>query len=234
MASIVKVPPRDLHVERSEADGWIVPISADLVVLTNPLSQTADAVRSVQSQLQRRVLDQGIRSVAILGDSPNCGANIITANLVVACAQTGQRTAVVDADLKGGKQAEIFGIDSHNPGLADWLECEGVTYDVNQYFVPVLANLTVIPAGRGTGLGEPLQQPNLLSVMGYLSRIFDVVVYHAPPATDLANALALAAATERTILIGREQHTRVATLQQLQSLVEQCRGKVEGVILSRF
>jgi len=103
----------------------------------------------------------------------------------------------------------------------------------SQYGHQCFPNLTVIPAGRA-GAHEPLQNPRLVAVIAQLSRIFDAVIYDAPPASDLANALAIAGVVERTFLVGREHRSRVSTLQQLHSLVEQCHGKVEGIILSRF
>jgi Mrp family chromosome partitioning ATPase len=218
---------------RPEGENWVLRASPEIVVLRNPLSHAAEAIRSVQSQLQRQFIDRGIRSFAIVGDDSKCGSSLIAANIAVSCAQAGRRTALVDANLKDPQQFEIFGFSPSDPGLAEWLMCSDFRVNRNKYGHQSFPNLTVIPAGLADA-HEPLQNPRLVAVIAQLSRIFDAVIYDAPPASDLANALAIAGAVERTFLVGREHRTRVSTLQQLHSLVEQCHGKVEGVILSRF
>lgn len=205
-------------------------ISPDVVVLTKPLAEASEAIRRVQSQIQRRLIDQGIRSFAIVGDDLGTGSSFIAANLAVSCAQSGRRTVLVDANLGHPRQSETFGLDAIDPGLADWLESDEHS-DFSRYGSLRLPNLTVVPAGRSSRVTDPLQQARLATIMAQLSRIFDVVICDAPPATDLANSLAIAGIAERTILVGRKHFTRVATLQRLQSLIEQCHGKVEGVVL---
>ena len=209
---------------------WNAKVSADIVVLTKPLAHTSEAIRRVQSQLQRRFIDQGIRSFAIVGDDPRSGSSFVTANLAVSCAQSGRRTVLVDANLGQPRQSQAFGLDPTNPGLADWLESDEYA-DFSRYGSLRLPNLTVIPAGRSSRASDLLQQPRLAGIMAQLSRIFDVVVCDAPPASDLANSLAVAGIAERTVLVGRQHLTHVATLQRLQSLIAQCHGRVEGVIL---
>lgn len=209
---------------------WNARVSSDIVVLTKPLAHTSEAIRRVQSQLQRRFIDQGIRSFAIVGDDPRSGSSFITANLAVSCAQSGRRTVLVDTNLGQQRQSQTFGLDPTSPGLADWLESDEYA-DFTRYGSLRLPNLTVIPAGRSSRASDLLQQPRLASIMAQLSRIFDVVICDAPPASDLANSLAVAGIAERTVLVGRQHLTQVSMLQRLQSLIAQCHGRVEGVIL---
>jgi Mrp family chromosome partitioning ATPase len=209
-------------------------ISREIVVLAEPLSRAADVIRGVQGRLQRQFLDQGIRSFALVGDAPNRGTSYIAANLAVSYAQTGSRTALVDANLNDPRQAELFCLPHQRVGLSDWLAYDQVASDGGGYGLAPLPNLTVVPAGQRSAAGDLLQHPNLISIMAQLNRIFDVVIYDAPPATDLANCIAVAAGAERTIIVGRMQETAIQTVRQLQSLVKQCHGEIGGVILSRF
>jgi Mrp family chromosome partitioning ATPase len=205
-----------------------------IVVISEPLSQAAEAIRNVRSQMQRQSVDLGVRSFAILGDHPASGSSFVAANLAVSFAQTGQRTVLVDTNFVASGQSEFFSIPSNSPGLAEWLTSDDVNRDIGRYGLAPLPNLSLVPAGRCADACEPLQHPSLVAVMTQLYRMFEVIIYDAPPATDLANAVAVAAIAERTILVGREQRTPIASLQQLRSLVENCHGKIEGVILVRF
>jgi tyrosine-protein kinase Etk/Wzc len=219
------------YVRSSKRDDWGF---SQIVVLSEPLSRTAEAIRNARSRIQRQSLDLGIRSFAILGASSECGSSFIAANLAVSFAQTGQRTVLVDTNFATSGQTEFFGIPPNSRGLAEWLTCDDGGRDIGQYGLTPLPNLSLVPAGQCPDASEPLQHPRLVTVMTQLCRMFEVIIYDAPPATDLANAVAVAAIAERTILVGREQRTPIATLQQLQSLIENCHGKVEGVILARF
>ena len=208
-------------------------ISREIAVLVEPLSRAADAIRSVQSRLQRQFLDQGIRSFALVGDADNRGTSLVAANLAVAFAQTGCRTILLDAKFIRPRQAELFCLSPQQHGLADWLATDQPPYDGAGYGYPALPNLIVVPAGQQSA-ADLLQQPKLVSIMSQLSRLFDVVIFDAPPATDLANCIAVTAGAERTIIVARLHETALRTVRQLESLVEQCHGKVEGIILSRF
>lgn len=207
-------------------------MTAEVIVVSDPLSDAAQAIRSFQSRIQRQFLNAGVRSFAILGDASQTGASFLAANLAVACAQSGLRTALIDANLADPRQAEIFGIDPMTPGLADWVGSPDV--DCARFVVAPAPNLFLMPAGTPSQDESLLQQVKVSAIIRQLGRLFDVVIYDIPPATDLANALAVAAAAERTILVGREHHTLVNTLQQLSSLVQQCRGNVAGIVLTQF
>ena len=89
-------------------------LPAKVVAAFNPNSPFVEALRGLRSQLMLRWFDgsPGQTSLAITSVDRGDGKSFITANLGVVFAQLGERTLVIDADLRHPTQNEIFGL--HN------------------------------------------------------------------------------------------------------------------------
>lgn len=211
--------------------GSLVP---ELVISNDPASPTADAIRGIQAQLQETYLSRGIRSFAVVADGPGRGTTFLAANLAVFCAQLGMNTVLVDANFENPRQASLFGIPPDTPGLSDWLVLTGSARHQGQFGVNIFRNFVLVPAGTRNDADLVLQQANLKSIVVDLVRFYEVVIFDSPPASDFAHAMAIAGGSERTLLIGRRGVTLVKDFEELKLRVEQCQGRVAGLIISDF
>lgn len=230
------------HLPSSEGHGesvdvmrqqdWPTLHAPELVILNDPKTLAAEAIRSLYSQLNQKSLPNGRKTFAILADASGRGASFVAANLALAFAQSGYRTALIDANLSKPRLGSLFELDPHVQGLSDWL----VNLDVRRrqrYGATPYRNLSLLPAGTSGG-AELLLNRAMLPVMAELARLFDVVIYDAPDAGEASAAMALAGKADQTILVGRQHATKASALTKLEKQVTECGGTVAGVVLSKF
>ncbi len=91
-------------------------ISSELVSLNQPFSDKAEAFRAIRSQVMMRVFGElpagtaAGRAIAVVSPQSGEGKTYLAANLAVTLAQLGGRTLLVDADLRGPRQHEVFNL----------------------------------------------------------------------------------------------------------------------------
>ena len=74
--------------------------SPDLVAAYQPFSLQVERLRALRGQLMLRWFSIGHKALAITGIHPGDGASYLAANLAVVFSQLGERTLLIDADLR--------------------------------------------------------------------------------------------------------------------------------------
>ena len=93
--------------------------ASELVVAQEPFHPRAEELRALRTQLLMRWSKAEVkhRMLAIVSPGPNEGRSYVAANLAVAFSQLGERTLLIDADLRAPRQHLIFNV-SDRVGLA--------------------------------------------------------------------------------------------------------------------
>lgn len=115
----------------------------ELVTLNKPFGVQAESFRAIRSQIMMRLFNEGQERHAIAVVSPDSGdgKTFFAANLAVTLAQLGGRTLLVDADLRGPRQHQVFGI-SNNAGLSGILSGRAESKVIQQVAgVPMLSSM---------------------------------------------------------------------------------------------
>ena len=115
-------------------------------MLNQPFGHQAEAVRAIRSQILMRTQgDKGQRRpLAVCSPDSGDGKTYFCANLAVALAQLGGKVVVIDADMRGARLDQVFGVTG-GAGLSGVLSGRGVKGIVKS--VPGIPNLYVIPVG---------------------------------------------------------------------------------------
>jgi capsular exopolysaccharide synthesis family protein len=164
---------------------------------------------------------QGQRSAVVLVMSSRSqeGKSTLATNLAISVAKVGIRTTLVDADLRGGALASMFGLDSELPGLAEGvagLSIEDAAVDVG------IDNLKVLPAGvRPPNPNELLASSRMKATIKRMTRGNKLVVLDAPPAI-VADGFELLDSVDLVVVVVRAgvSHRRemVSLLERLHQL----------------
>ena len=121
-------------------------VARELVVAADPFGAQAERFRELRSRLLLEALPESApSSLAVLSAHPGEGRTYIAANLAVAFSQLGQRTLLIDADLRGGRLERLLDADTAT-GLSHVLAGFADAGDALQRVTP-LANLWFMPAG---------------------------------------------------------------------------------------
>lgn len=158
-----------------------------LIAQAEPQSPSAEAYRSLRTNLQFLSAENPKKSFVFTSSSPYEGKSTTAANLAIVLADAGHRVALIDADLRKPRVAALLGVEGA-VGLTDLLIGK-VTYD-EVLLKTGRKQLFVLPAGRiPPNPSELLGSVAMDHVIETLSSHFDYVIIDAPPilvATDAA------------------------------------------------
>jgi chain length determinant protein tyrosine kinase EpsG len=207
----------DLHhaVARQFDYPYLIPgegagISEELVVAYAPHHPRAEELRSLRTQLLVRWHNAGIRQrmLAIVSPGPREGRSYVAANLAVVLSQLGERTLLIDGDLRSPRQHRIFNT-SGSIGLSSILAGRADRRAVVR--VPGFDALALLPAGaRPPNPQELLLRPAFGTLIEDLAADFDNILFDTPPAMACADAQILALRAGSAIVLTRKNRTRLA------------------------
>jgi len=193
----------------------------------------AESYRSLRSALLFLPLDNGARPKVILITSaqPNEGKSTIAANLSKTLALGGSRVLLIDADLRRGHLHDMLGLH-RSPGLADLLREPGGPAVVQSNSV---ANLSFIARGSA-GLSNPgdlFIGPDFEKSISRWRQEYDYIIIDTSPVFAADDATTLAPKVDGTLLVVRNQFSRLRVVREALQLLEQRQARVLGLIYNR-
>jgi receptor protein-tyrosine kinase len=185
-------------------------LSSQLVAAYKPFSRIGESLRAVRSQLMLRWLnaDAAHKVIAVVSAGKGEGRSFIAANLAIVFAQQGQRTLLLDADLRAGPtsgQHSLFKLGK-STGLSGILaDRAGLEVALP---VPSLPGLTVLPVGAvPPNPQELLGRPEFGQLLGKASQQFDVIIIDTPAGGDFADAEIIAARAGAALVVARKNQS---------------------------
>lgn len=210
-------------------------LSPELVALNQPFSAQAESFRAIRSQLMMRVFNEHQeprRALAVVSPNSGDGKTFFAANLAVTLAQLGGRTLIIDADLRGPRQNEVFNL-SNKSGLSGILSGRVESQVVQQ--VPGVPSLFLLPVGiTPPNPLELVERPAFGLLMRELISKFDHVVVDTPAAQYGADATVIAARCGAALVLARKDESRVGDLEYLVADLGQSTPVLAGVIVNEF
>ena len=208
--------------------------SADLVLLTQPHSAQAEALRGIRGQVVRRMGRAAgrRRTLAVVSPEPGDGKTFLVANLGVALAQTGARTLIVDADMRGPRMQEIFKLHGRH-GLSSALIGRADGQVVHS--VAAVPGLYVLPCGiTPPNPLELIECAAFRSLMENLPQHFEHVLVDTPAIAYGADAIAIADRCRASLLVGRRNRSGMAALRHVAGELDQDPDGFVGMIVNDF
>ena len=186
------------------------PVSDELVAAYQPFSPRVEQLRAIRSQLMLRWFDKAeLRQVlTVVGAGRHDGRSYLAANLAVVFSQLGERTLLVDGDLRTPRQHELFFLEN-KVGLSTVLS--GRSREEAIVRIPDLAGLCVLPAGPVPP--NPLELLNRLNFDEFMIQVkasFDVVIIDTPALSVGEDGAMMAVRTGAALAVARTGKTRMA------------------------
>lgn len=209
-------------------------INSELVVAHQPFHRRAEEVRALRTQLLIRWTNGSAKQRVLTVVSPGSreGRTYVAANLAVAFAQLGERTLLIDADLRAPRQHEVFGIPNR-VGLSAVLSGRADGSAVVP--LPEYGRLSVLPAGAIPPNPQELLSRRSLGILLHELRAgFDVIFIDTPPAAAYADAQCVAFRAGSALVVNRKDHTRVADTHGVVKELSEAGTHVVGAVLNAF
>jgi receptor protein-tyrosine kinase len=203
----------------------------ELVAAYDPNSKQVEAFRALRSQLMLRWFapEPERRALAVVSAERGAGRSYLAANLAIVFSQLGEKTLLVDADLRHPRQHQLFGLENTH-GLSTVLS-ERVEGAIQR--VPALVDLSVVTAGP-----VPPNPQELLSRLVFARELekagaqFDIVIIDTPPIGQYADAQTVAVRAGGALVVARRNRTHVSKLRELGDTLKQASAEVVGVVLN--
>ncbi|HEY7894285.1 MAG TPA: polysaccharide biosynthesis tyrosine autokinase [Gemmatimonadaceae bacterium] len=188
-----------------------------LVTVSDFRSSSAEAFRTLRTNLIFSQAVQSLRTIVITSPSPQDGKTTTAANLAVTFAQQGMRVLIVDCDLRRARLHKLFRAP-REPGLTQFMMGQATQEQVIQS--TMVDNLWFLPAGaHPPNPSELLGGAQMRATLAKLGREFDILILDTPPVHAAADALILGSQADGVILVLRAGHTdRQVALDAVQRL----------------
>ncbi|MBE3110913.1 MAG: polysaccharide biosynthesis tyrosine autokinase [Acidobacteria bacterium] len=207
-------------------------LKIELIASREPQSIQAESYRSIRTTLLVSSPPGRIKTILFTSPLAKEGKSSTVSNMGITLAEANRRVVIVDSDLRKPKQARIFGAHSiSGPGLSQYLSSHIEPADiVKPTNVP---NLQLITSGPPPANPiELLTSEKMDSLIAYLKRSFDFVLFDAPPLLAVSDALAMGPMADAIILVARGGQTPIPALKQAKQKLDAHKLKCLGVILN--
>ena len=195
-------------------------VADGVVAAYQPQSELVEPLRALRSQIMLRWLnDVNHKTIAITSPGRGEGRSWLAANLATVFAQIGERTLLIDADMRHPSQHLLFNL-GNAAGLSALLTGRAGR-EIACRIHPQL-RLFVLPAGTlPPNPQELLGRPVFDVVLERFADQFDVIIIDTPSATESADAQIVARRAGAALMLVRRDVTRQAQLlASMQSLTE--------------
>ena len=213
------------------ASGWTSTDEAHVIAQEHPSSAVTEAYRSLRTAVQFAALDRPIRALQLTSPRARDGKTTTSTNLGVVLARSGQRTIIVDFDLRRPRLQQFFGLPN-DLGLTSVLLGEVPVEEALQR-VPGEPNLFVLTSGPC-----PPDPSSLLSsdrpgaVVRSLTDGGAMVLVDSPPVLPVADALQLSHVVDAVVLVTKAGTTRRREIASALDSLRQVGAPLVGTVLN--
>ncbi|WP_326533328.1 chain length determinant protein tyrosine kinase EpsG [Pseudorhodoferax sp.] len=208
-------------------------VSPELIAAYKPFSATVEQLRALRSQLVLRWFDADTdrKVLSVVSPSKGSGASFIAANLAIVFSQLGEKTVLVDANLRDPRQHLLFRTGS-GPGLSNLLLSGQASSDPIVHLLS-FPNLSVLPAGAvPPNPQELLGRPVFADLLARLAKEHDVVLIDAPAADGFADAQMVAARAGAAIMVVRRNKAPVKQIAAVAQQIREAGAVLVGSVLN--
>jgi capsular exopolysaccharide synthesis family protein len=158
------------------------------------------------------------------------GKTFITSNIGHTFAEVGNRTLIIDADMRRGEAHHLFGFD-RKPGLSDYLAGNCGVEEI----IRGTGNdrLDMVPCGsRLSNAPELLASPRMGTFLAQMKARYEVILFDSPPLGAGVDPLVLATLSGSIVLVMRNGKTDRALAESKLELLDRLPVRLLGAILN--
>ncbi|MBU3092789.1 CpsD/CapB family tyrosine-protein kinase [Clostridium sp. CF011] len=202
-----------------------------LVTLRNPKSRTAEAFRTLRTNIQFSSLDKEYKSIVVTSSGVGEGKSTVMSNLAITMAESGKSVILVDCDFRKPSIHKKMGI-TNSVGLTNILvqgvkkeECV-VKSTVNNLFILTSGPVPTNPA-------ELLGSKKMRDFIEVLKSEFDLVLIDAPPVLAVTDAQIISTIVDGVIFVASYGEAQKKALVDAKQLIDKVGGKILGVVFNK-
>ncbi len=206
--------------------------SKDLVAAYQPFSSQVEALRALRGQLMVRWFNESHKTLAVMSTNAFEGRSNLSANLAVVFSQLGERTLLIDANLRSPSQHKIFNLTQRR-GLSDILVGRAGLEVVTK--IEDFVDLSVLSAGTiPPNPQELLSRSNFNDFINQVAINFDVVILDTAPASETTEAFTVAGKCGGALLVSRLNQTSLSDLKNIKEHLKSSGIQIISAVVTDF
>ena len=216
-------PPPEVGAARVEVLSYV-----------QPKSQISEAFRALRTSLLLSQADHPPQVILVTSALPREGKTTAAVNLAVTLAQLGDRTLLMDSDLrKPGVRRALNLTVNKEYGLSS---CLAGVNSLDEVTVPhpAISNLAVLTTGPvPPSPADLLSSHRMCDVLLELRRRFKFIVIDSPPVLAATDAVILSAQTDGVLLVVHSGSTPRQAFTRSRDLLAAVKSRLLGIVLNR-
>ena len=190
----------------------------------------AEAFRALRTNVTFVGAEKPIQFVAVTSPGPGEGKSTTAVNLAVALAQGGQRTLLIDGDLRRPFIHRVFAL-VQEPGLTNVLV--GTAKAREAVRPEVVPGLDVLPGGPvPPNPSELLGSAAMHALINDLRREYHYIIIDTPPTLPVTDASVVASNADAVILVLRSGDTEETAAQRALDQLHRVHARIAGAVLN--
>ncbi|NLG36201.1 MAG: polysaccharide biosynthesis tyrosine autokinase [Lentisphaerae bacterium] len=180
-----------------------------LATLTHRFSDMAEAFAGLRTVLDSAVYREQTHVILVASSLPEEGKTTTCCNLATACALNGQKTLLIDFDLRRPRVGGIYSMPSGQLGLLEYL-ASNRTSPEEIVFSSTCRNLSII-ASRVTGEARPSElvgSDKVTELLAWARARYDRIIMDVPPLGIVSDALSLSGLADCVLVMARPAASR--------------------------
>ncbi|HEV2421561.1 MAG TPA: polysaccharide biosynthesis tyrosine autokinase [Candidatus Acidoferrales bacterium] len=207
----------------------------ELVSLQQPKSVVSEAFRALRTSLLLSQAEHPPQVILVTSALPREGKTTSAANLAITLAQLGDRTLLMDSDLrKPGVRRALNLPNGHGRdiGLSSYLAGVAPLRDIIVSH-PTVPNLDAVPTGPiPPNPADLLSSHRMAEAIDDLRQHYKFVVIDSPPIMAATDAVILSALTDGVLLVVWSNETPKEAFSRTRELLAAVKGRLLGVVLN--
>ena len=206
-------------------------LSNELVAAFAPITPAVENLRAIRNQLMLRWfgVNTGNRPIAVVSPNRGDGRSWMAANLAVVFSQLGERTLLIDGDLRQPRQHELFAL-SNKVGLTTLLAGRSAEGSIQQ--ISDLRGLSVLPAGTAAPNPQELITRAAFEIfLASMRRQYSVILFDTPAASEYDDAQMLAIRAGAALVVAYDRRSRIAQLERMARDIREAGAQIVGSVI---
>ena len=199
------------------------------IVEKKPKSITAEAYRTLRTNIQYSSFDKEVRVIVVTSSEAGEGKSTTAGNLAISFSQAQKKTIMIDCDLRKPSLHKKFRI-SNMVGLSDLLKGrESLKEAVHKYndYLDILTSGKVPP-----NPAEMLGSRSMENLLEKLKEEYDMIIIDSAPLQAVTDAQILSRKADGTIIVVRAEKTKRDSVIQAKELLQKVDANILGIVLN--
>lgn len=192
----------------------------------------SEQVKLIRENVDYLCQQQDVQTILITSGESGTGKSTVSANLAVAYAQKGNRTLLIDADLRKPTQHHLFSQEMH-VGLSNYIRRDISIESCVQQAISENCEFSIITSGAIVPNPNDLfDSPKMDAALQEVKQTYDVIIIDTPPVNVVSDALILAKKVDGVLLVVHADKTNKQSAKNAVKKLHLVNANILGVVVN--